>query len=139
MFPLNWQRQCRICSCVHSVIWTGTFVAQAKRIGLSEHEMTDIVNTLAENPLAGDGMIGTGGARKLRHAGRGGGKSGGYRTIHYFGGDRVPVFLLAVYGKGSKASLTMAEKNQLAKLLPNIADAYRINASELARKFRRAK
>ena len=98
--------------------------------------MTAIVNALAEDPLAGSTIVGTGGARKLRHAGRGGGKSGGYRTIHYFGGDDVPVFLLAVYGKGAKANLTKAERNQLTKLLPKSADAYRANVKELARKLR---
>ncbi len=70
-------------------------------------------------------MVGTGGARKLRHAGRGGGKSGGYRTIHYFGGNDVPIFLLALIDKGEKANLTKAERNQLAGLLPNIVEVYR--------------
>ena len=65
--------------------------------------MEAIVNTLADNPVAGDLMARTGGARKLRHAGRGGGKSGGYRTIHYFGGDDVPIFLLARVREGSES------------------------------------
>jgi len=121
---------------MHSVIWTATFLVQAKRHGLTEDEMTAIVNTLAEDPLVGDIIAGTGGARKLRHARPGGGKSGGYRTIHYFSGDDVPVFLLSVYGKGAKANLTKAERNELAKLLPKIAEAYRANVKELTRKFR---
>ncbi len=70
-------------------------------------------------------MVGTGGARKLRHAGRGEGKSGGYRTIHYFGGDDVPIFLLALIDKGKRANLSQAERNDLARTLPKIADAYR--------------
>jgi hypothetical protein len=70
-------------------------------------------------------MAGTGGARKMCHAGRGHGKSGGFRTIHYFGGEDVQVFLLAVYGKGGKSNLTSAERNQLAAVLPKIAAAYR--------------
>ncbi len=111
-------------------------MTQAKRHGLSEEEMESIVNTLAEDPLVGDIMPGTGGARKLRHPDRGGGKSGGYRTIHYFGGGDVPVFLLSVYGKGVKANLTKAEKNELARLLPKIADAYRTNTKLLANKLR---
>ncbi len=52
-------------------------------------------------------------------------KAGGYRTVHYFGGDDVPIFLLALIDKGEKANLTKAERNQLAKLLPRIAEAYR--------------
>jgi hypothetical protein len=45
--------------------------------------------------------------------------------IHYFGGDDVPIFLLSIYGKGAKANLSGAERNELAKLLPKIAAAYR--------------
>jgi hypothetical protein len=37
----------------------------------------------------------------------------------------VPVFLLAVYGKGGKANLTPSERNQLAAALPKIAAAYK--------------
>lgn len=87
--------------------------------------MQEIAATIAADPLAGDLMAGTGGARKVRHAGRGKGKSGGYRTIHHFGGDDVPVFLLAVYGKDGKDNLSKQERNALAVILPKIADEYR--------------
>ncbi len=83
---------------------------------------------IATEPLNGDLVAGTGGARKLRHAAHGKGKSGGYRTIHYFGGENIPVFLLAIYGKNQKSALSMAEKNELARLLPVIGKAYRKTA-----------
>lgn len=120
---------------MQTVIWTPTFITQAKRCGLSEKEMAEIVNTLADNPEAGDLMPKTGGARKLRHPGRGGGKSGGYRTIHYFGGVDVPVFLLSVYGKGAKSNLSDAERNELAKILPSLAETYRENVKKVAAKL----
>jgi hypothetical protein len=110
---------------VHTVLTTPYFDREADRVGLTSEELTEIVSTIAADPLAGDLMQGTGGARKLRHAGRGFGKSGGYRTIHYFGGDDVPVFLLSIYGKGEKGNLSKQERNELAKLLPTIADSYR--------------
>ncbi|WP_282611310.1 type II toxin-antitoxin system RelE/ParE family toxin [Pelagibius sp. Alg239-R121] len=122
---------------MQTVIWTQTFETQARRCRLSDDELKDIVSVISDDPLSGDIIAGTGGARKIRHAGRGQGKSGGYRTIHYFGGDDVPVFLLAIYGKGTKANLTKAEKNELAKVLPLIADAYRKRAREAARKLAR--
>jgi hypothetical protein len=87
--------------------------------------MDEIVNAIAADPETGDVMVGTGGARKLRHAKQGKGKSGGYRTIHYFGGSDIPVFLLAIYGKNEKANLTKAQCNELATILPKLADAYR--------------
>jgi hypothetical protein len=52
-----------------------------------------------QTPKAGDVLVGTGGARKLRFAASGTGKRGGVRTVHYFGGDDVPVFMLAVIKK----------------------------------------
>ncbi len=110
---------------MHTILLTPTFQRQADREGLSEDKVFEIASVIAADPLGGDLMAGTGGARKMRHAGRGHGKSGGYRTIHYFGGQDVPVFLLAVYGKGGKANLTPAERNQLAVALPKIAAAYR--------------
>lgn len=124
---------------MHTVALTSVFLTQAKRHGLSQEEVDDIIEVLSDNPQAGDIMAGTGGARKLRHAGRGKGKSGGYRTIHYFGGDDVPVFLLSVYGKGTTANLTKAERNDLAKILPQLVEAYRKNAKQLTARFGRRK
>jgi hypothetical protein len=84
-----------------------------------------VVDLLAADPQAGDVMQGTSGCRKLRIAGRGKGKSGGYRVITVFGGDDVPVFLLDAFGKGEKANLTRAECNALAAIVRSIFDAYR--------------
>jgi hypothetical protein len=90
-----------------------------------EEEIMAIVSEIAANPLAGDLIVGSGGARKMRHRRAGGGKSGGYRTIHYFGGDDVPIFLLSIFGKGVKSDLTARERNELAAILPKLAQAYR--------------
>ncbi len=132
-------RQCRMYSSMQTVISTPEFLSQAKKLKLSQDEIDSIVETLADDPLAGDIISQTGGARKQRHAGRGGGKSGGYRTIHYFGGVDAPVFILTVYGKGDKANLTKAKRNQLAKILPQLADHYRATAKAMAAKRDRRK
>ena len=110
---------------MQSVLLTSVFERQAKAAGLDDEAIQDIAATIANDPVGGELMVGTGGARKMRHAGRSGGKSGGYRTIHYFGGDDVPIFLLALIDKGKKANLTQAERNQLARTLSGIAEAYR--------------
>ena len=110
---------------MHGVLLTQTFERQAKDAGLDEDEIIAIASWLAENPLAGDAMQGAGGARKVRFARRGKGKSGGYRTIHYYGGDDVPLFLLALIDKGARGNLSMAERNELARLLPRIGEANR--------------
>ncbi|MGB9142247.1 MAG: type II toxin-antitoxin system RelE/ParE family toxin [Aestuariivirga sp.] len=110
---------------MQTVLLTPTFLRQVNAVGLDEDELQEIVTVIATEPLSGDLVAGAGGARKLRHAAHGKGKSGGYRTIHYFGGEDIPVFLLAIYGKSQKSALSTAEKNELAKLLPVIGRAYR--------------
>jgi hypothetical protein len=110
---------------MHTIVLTPAFLRQADGLHIDDEEKLEIASTIARNPLVGDLVAGTGGARKLRHPAQGRGKSGGYRTIHYFGGGDVPVFLLSIYGKNEKANLTKAERNELAKLLPRIAAPYR--------------
>jgi hypothetical protein len=117
---------------VHTVIRTPTFLSDAKAAGLSEDEQDFVVAEISKNPRGGDVMEGTGGCRKLRFAGKGKGKSGGYRTIHYFGGDDVPVLLLALINKGEVANLSKAERNELRKMLSGYADDYRKGVSEKA-------
>jgi hypothetical protein len=68
---------------VQTVVETPDYLADAKSAGLTETDRADIVELLSKNPTAGDLIVGTGGARKLRVGGRGKGKSGGYRVITY--------------------------------------------------------
>jgi len=110
---------------MHGVVLTSVFERQVRRAGLLEDELLEIVAVIAADPQGGDLVPGTGGARKMRHAGRGWGKSGGYRTIHYYAGADVPLFLLALINKGERANLTNSEKNALAAILPMLGDAYR--------------
>jgi len=63
---------------MQTVIQTSVFLAQARRSGLSDAEVQEIVAVIAADPAAGAIMAGTGGARKLRHAREGQGKGGGY-------------------------------------------------------------
>jgi len=110
---------------MQTVIETADFLRDAKDAGLSDEERREIVDFIASNPLAGDEMAGTGGARKVRFAAKGKGKSGGVRVITFYSGDDIPVFLLNVFAKGDKVNLTKAERNDLKKILGSIADAYR--------------
>jgi hypothetical protein len=87
---------------MQTVIETRAYLAAAKDAGMSEDEMQAVVNAVAADPQAGAIMPGCGGARKLRVAKPGSGKSGGYRVISYFGGADMPVFLLTVFGKNER-------------------------------------
>jgi len=91
---------------------------------LKEDERTSIINYLAAHPKSGDLMQGTGGIRKLRWSAQGRGKSGGVRVIYYCHNDVVPFFLLTVFGKGEKANLSKAERNDLAKFTSLLLQSY---------------
>lgn len=105
------------------VLETNAYLSAAKEAGMSEEERIAVVDLIAADPEAGEIMPGCGGARKLRVAKPGKGKSGGYRVITYFAGDDVPVFLLTVFGKKEKANLTKAERNALAGLTKTLRNS----------------
>ncbi|RVU15648.1 type II toxin-antitoxin system RelE/ParE family toxin [Methylobacterium oryzihabitans] len=113
---------------MQTVVQTPTFLADAKAAGVEDDEVAFMTAVIAADPLAGDLIPGTGGARKVRFPRRKQGKSGGYRVITYYAAEDVPVFLLALISKGQRADLTQAERNILRATLGQIADAYRKGA-----------
>lgn len=82
---------------------------------MTEGERAHAVDRLAEQPDAGDLIPGSGGARKVRIARSGGGKSGGFRVITYYTGADHPVFLLTVISKGQRSNLSKAQTNAIKK------------------------
>lgn len=110
---------------MHAICETHAFQRAAKLAGMAEDEIAELTDYLARNPFAGDEIEGTGGYRKVRVAGKGKGKSGGYRTITFFSGADLPVFLITVFAKGDKATLTKGEKNQLKDLAKVLVAEYR--------------
>ena len=101
---------------MHTVVETEAYLRDAKSAKMTEDERTAAVDLIAADPEVGDVMQGTGGVRKVRLAGHGKGKSGGYRIVYYFGGGDIPIFLLTVFGKGEKANLTQGERNALRQM-----------------------
>lgn len=119
---------------MHTVVQTHAFRRAAAEAGMSDDEIDSLVNYVSENPQAGVEIVGTGGCRKLRVAGRGKGKSGGYRSITFYSGTQMPVFLLTVFGKGEKSTLTASECRDLKQIAKGIVDAYRARVTPVARK-----
>jgi hypothetical protein len=117
---------------MHTVARTKPFDAAANHAGMSEEEIEDLISYIAENPLAGEEMIGTGGCRKVRVAGRGKGKSGGYRTVTFYSGEAMPVFLITVFSKGEKSTLTGKEATALKKITKSIVTEYKSRVANLA-------
>ena len=110
---------------MQTVVETPAFLADARSLELSDAERLAIVTCIAANPEAGQVIEGTGGARKVRFAGKGKGKSGGYRVITFFSGTDIPVFLLNVFAKNEKTDLTPNERRILKAVLAGIVKAYR--------------
>lgn len=89
---------------------------------MNESELDEFKDYISANPEAGKIIRGTGGVRKVRWAVGGSGKSGGIRIGYYFIDEDCPLYLLTVYSKSDKDSLTDSEKaalKELAKLLKN--------------------
>jgi mRNA-degrading endonuclease RelE of RelBE toxin-antitoxin system len=102
------------------------FLKNADRY-LSDEELESFKDHIARNPESGAVMRGTGGVRKVRWATGNKGKSGGARIIYYFYDQSIPLFLITVYGKKDKASLTKAQQNamkQLTERLKAYGDGY---------------
>jgi hypothetical protein len=116
---------------MHTVSELRSFRRAASDAGMTEEEIGDLVSFLSENPDAGDEIPGTGGCRKLRIGGRGKGKSGGYRTITFYSGLDLPVYLITVFSKGEKATLTKKECNALKSITQSIVDEYKVRVSLL--------
>ena len=110
---------------MHTVCELKSFEQAAKNTGLSRAEVGDIVDFIAATPDAGDEIPFTGGCRKFRFAGKGKGKSGGYRVVTFFSGPDIPVFLITVFAKGDKANLSRAEANQPGTLTDILKQTYR--------------
>lgn len=114
---------------MQSVVETPAYLAAAREEGMSSDEMMGAVDLVAANPRAGDLIVGSGGCRKVRVPGKGRGKSGGYRVVTFFGGKEVPVFLLAVLSKGSRANFSNAERNAMKQATRSLRESLGARAS----------
>jgi hypothetical protein len=112
---------------MHTVCELKTFRRHALDAGMTQEDIDGLVDFLSRAPTAGDEIPGTGGCRKLRVAGRGKGKCGGYRTITFYSGELMPVFLLTVFSKGERSDLSQAERNDLAALTKVLVSEYKRN------------
>lgn len=109
---------------MQTVIETPEFQRCAKALRVSSAELQDIIAYLASNLMAGDEIAGTGGARKVRYARPGSGKSGGYRIITFYSGESIPLFLLSMFAKNQKVNLTHSERNTLKQVLKLLIENY---------------
>ena len=97
------------------IIETPTFTKLIDEL-LSEDEFRKLQKTINEKPEQGTIIQGTGGARKMRFALAGKGKSAGIRIIYYYKVDDI-IFLLLAYAKKKQDNLTEQQKKILKQLI----------------------
>ncbi len=101
---------------MQTVAETPIFTRQTEKL-FSDEDKRELIDFLAENPLAGDEIPGTGGVRKLRFAASGRGKRGGARVIYYFLNETMPLYALLAYAKNAQDDMTPDEKRVVAALV----------------------
>jgi hypothetical protein len=94
-----------------------SFDRRAKRAGLDENDLADLIKALVEHPDQGAVIPGTGGARKVRVKLPGRGKRGGARVIYAVVLRATALALLDVYAKNDQENLTPAERKIVAVLI----------------------
>lgn len=97
---------------MYTVIETAVFQRYADEIW-SAAERQEFIVWLANNPLSGDVIPGTGGLRKIRWGRSGMGKRGGARVIYYNLLNDGEIWLLIAYTKAKFDTLPTAFLNQL--------------------------
>ena len=80
---------------------------------LSDEDYRALQTFLAQQPQAGDVIVGTGGLRKVRWAASGRGKRGGARVIYYHVTQDAQILLLLIYAKNEQDDLTPDQKRTL--------------------------
>lgn len=91
---------------------------------LPDETLVKLQMELMENPEQGAVMQDCGGLRKVRIAdpGRGRGKRGGARVIYLYLPEEKRFFLISIYGKGRKETLSPAEKKSLSTLAKQLKE-----------------
>lgn len=109
---------------MQTVVETPSYLADADQLFTAD-EREAVVDLVAADPRCGVVIASSHGLRKVRIGFGGRGKRGGARIVYLFGGDDVPVFLLAVFAKNEKADLRPAERMALARLAAATLQDYR--------------
>lgn len=106
---------------LQTVVELPEFIRRARAV-MSDAEQAAVVDYVAANPEAGVSL--GGGLRKFRVPRAGGGKSGGYRVVHVFGGRDMPIFLVTLFAKNEKDNLTRTEQAAAVALAKALVASY---------------
>ncbi len=101
------------------LIETSIFVQQIQRL-LSDEEYKTLRKYLKDNPDITPIIQGTGGARKMRWAKKGRGKSGGIRVIYLYRSRQGDIFLLLAFSKSDQENLNHNQKKMIKMLIDKL-------------------
>ena len=83
---------------------------------IEDEDYRGLQMALVLRPEQGKLIVGTGGLRKIRWAGKGHGKSGGYR-IYYWDRQSEKIYMLYVYPKNRQEELTAEQRKLLSSIV----------------------
>ena len=87
-------------------IYLPIFDRTAAHLRMTDDDLMTVERELIADPRRGDVIANTGGARKLRVALQGRGKSGGARAIYLYVELKGRVYFIAVYAKNVRENLS---------------------------------
>jgi hypothetical protein len=103
---------------ITEVVEMPDFMRRAKAL-MTDVERMELIDLLAGDPQAGVSL--GRGLYKVRVGRTGEGKSGGFRTVHFFRPDAGPVVLLTIFAKNAKANLSETELVVLGRMGEEVA------------------
>ena len=107
---------------ITEVVEMPDFIRRAKAL-MSDAERMELIDLLARDPQAGVSL--GQGLYKARVGRTGEGKSGGFRTVHFFRQDAGPVILLTIFAKNAEANLSDTELAVLGRIGEAVATELR--------------
>ena len=103
-------------------IQTDVFSKAWEALGLGDNDLAELQALLLAHPDAGDTIVGTGGARKVRIPLTGRGKSGGGRVIYVDIVMKETIFLITAYAKNVQTDLNPEQKKAVQRLVKVIKE-----------------
>ena len=87
---------------------------------ISDEEYLNFQCYLAKNPLKGDLIQKTGGARKIRIGLPNKGKRGGARVIYYWHNTQGIIWFLKAYAKNDKADISENDRKEISTVIEDL-------------------
>lgn len=99
---------------------TPKFMRLAKK-AITQDALEDLIDLLAQDPEKGVLIKDTGGIRKIRWVtGKGGSKRGGLRVLYFYDGNQL-ILLISMFKKSDQENIDAGEKEELRKLIKELA------------------